>query len=97
MTLECLNYESWKNVVPAYFEKALQSKYARDEGSQEMMEIVRDSIYYDFGYVFAGVIDGIAGTMAGVIDGTDVASAWQRNEKSHQKKLERILKYFKEE
>ena len=97
MTLECLNYESWKNVVPAYFEKALQTKYARDEGSQEMMEIVRDSIYYDFGYVFAGVIDGIAGTMAGVIDGTDVASAWQRNEKSHQKKLERILKYFKEE
>ena len=96
MALECINYESRRLVVPAYFDKALQSKYARDEASAEMMEIIRDSIYYDFGYVFAEVIGGIGGIMQGTIDGTDITSFWTSKEKLYNKNFDRLLQYFRE-
>lgn len=50
--LEALNYESYQLVTPAYFETTLQAKYARDEDSQEMMEIIRDSLYFDFASIW---------------------------------------------
>lgn len=96
MTLECLNYESYRLVTPAYFDKALQTKYARDEASQEMMRIVRDSIYYDFGYVFAGVIDGIGGIMNNAIDKVDLTSYWDSKKKSCENGLKKIVDYYRE-
>lgn len=94
--LECMNYESWKLVTPAYFDKALQTKYARDESSQEMMQIVRDSIYFDFGYVYAGVIGGVNGTMAYALEKTDITSQWNKNVKSYEKNLDKLLQYYRD-
>ena len=61
-----------------------------------MMEIIRDSIYYDFGYVFAEVIGGIGGIMQGTIDGTDITSFWTSKEKLYNKNFDRLLQYFRE-
>ncbi len=50
--MEALAAETYKNVRPAYYDKALGTKYMRDEQSIEMMDIIFDGIIYDFGYIF---------------------------------------------
>jgi hypothetical protein len=47
--MEALASESFRSVVPAFYEVALQTQYARDEESAEMMDIIREGISFDFG------------------------------------------------
>lgn len=49
---EALNTESYKQVVPAYYEVALKVKYARDDDSVRMLDLIMDSRVFDFGYVY---------------------------------------------
>jgi len=41
-------------VVPAFYEVSLKTKNTRDDESEEMIDIVKDSIVYDIGYVSRG-------------------------------------------
>ena len=47
--LEALNFYSYTEVVPAYYEISLKQKYSRDNDSGRMFDLVLDSIYYDLG------------------------------------------------
>lgn len=97
MTLEALNYESNRIVTPAYFETALQSKYARDAESMEMMELIRQSKYYDFGCIFAGAIGGnINSIMAYAAQGKGIASIWEEKHGIMETNLEKLLTFFAE-
>ena len=50
--VEAFAAETYKMVMPVYYEKALGDKYLRDETSVQMMDILFDGIIYDFGYIF---------------------------------------------
>jgi len=50
--LEAVAYESPKNVVPTYYETAVQIKLLRDEESIEMLELVARSRVFDLGYIY---------------------------------------------
>ena len=47
--IEALAAESRKSVLPAFYEVALKTKYARDDDSADMIDIIRDGISYNFG------------------------------------------------
>lgn len=49
---EALNAESYKTVVPAYYDVALKVKLTRDEESIEMLDLIMDSRVFDFGYAY---------------------------------------------
>lgn len=49
LLLEALSYESYDSVLPAYYETTLKGKYARDEDSEKMLEIILGSSFYDLG------------------------------------------------
>ena len=49
--LEALCAESYKKVIPAYYDIALKNKYARDDDSAEMLDIIREGFDYDFACV----------------------------------------------
>ena len=53
--LEALAYYGWKDVLPAYYDVALSVKFARDEDSIEMLDIIRDNRSFDIGY-YCGTI-----------------------------------------
>ena len=59
--LEAMNFYSLKNVVPAYYEVSLKQKYARDEESIRMLDLITDSVFHDLGNtVFSSQVkDGI--------------------------------------
>ena len=53
--LEAMAYYGWKDVLPAYYDVALSVKFARDDDSIEMLDIIRANRTYDIGY-YCGTI-----------------------------------------
>ena len=47
--LEALAYDTNKSIIPEYKEVALKTKYARDNESEDMIDIVIDSVSFEFG------------------------------------------------
>ena len=50
--IEALAAESRRSVVPAFYDVALKTKYARDEESSDMIDIIRDGIGFNFGILY---------------------------------------------
>lgn len=91
--LEALAAESYRSVTPAYFEIALQSKYSRDNESMQMMEVIRDSIKYNFGYVYLvdALYTGRDMMNTGSKGSRDFASYWAKHERPLQKTLQKMI------
>lgn len=49
---EALCAETYKNVIPVYYDIAIKEKGARDEESLEMIDFIMSKRVYDFGYVY---------------------------------------------
>ena len=70
-------------VLPAFYDVALKTKSARDNDSEEMMDIVKNSIVYDIGYVSGGAFSSTGHSLAR-LPGHDFASFYATNEKAAQ-------------
>ncbi len=51
---EALSAESYKTVVPAFYEIALKTRYLRDSESKQVLDLIIDSRIFDFGYIYDG-------------------------------------------
>jgi len=49
-TLEALYAESYRKVTPAYYEIVLKVKFAHDDQSRQIIDLIRDSLTSDFAY-----------------------------------------------
>ena len=49
--LEALSFGGYKDVVPVYREKTMKGKSAQDVESEEMFDVVLDSMIFDFGLI----------------------------------------------
>ena len=49
MLLEALAFDTNKNIIPEYKEVLLKTKYARDNESEEMIDIIVNSVSFEFG------------------------------------------------
>ena len=54
-TCEMLAYISGDTTIPAYYDKLLGNKLARDADSQEMLNVIFDNIVYDAGMSYFGL------------------------------------------
>ncbi|NLB16833.1 MAG: hypothetical protein GX827_08540 [Clostridiales bacterium] len=96
--LEAMSSESWKYVVPAWYETALKIKYVRDNISAQMVDIIHDSVSTEFAYVYyaslanAGMIYRNLATK----NSNDFMSEWAKMEKSAEKKLETLIAAYLE-
>ena len=55
---EALCAESYKQVIPAYYDIALKTKFARDNESSAMIDLIRDGLSFNFGTVNSTKLDG---------------------------------------
>ena len=55
-TLELMAYLSYYNVFPQYLNEALKYKYTRDEEAAEMIQLIYDGIYTDFGIIWEQIV-----------------------------------------
>lgn len=93
--IEALNAESYKKVIPAYYETELKIKGARgDEKSAEILDLISQGVKFDFGYVY-----GNMGMMfQSIISGgnSNFASAYDKMERSSIKEYNRIIDKYLE-
>ena len=52
--IECMAYESYRHVNPVYYDACIKLRYASDERLGKMYDLMRDSITFDFFYLFGG-------------------------------------------
>lgn len=52
MIIEAMNAETYKQVVPAYYDTAMKVKYSRDDESGQVLDLLMDSRVFDFGYIY---------------------------------------------
>ncbi len=68
-----------RDVIPAFYDVSLKTKFARDYESEKMIDIIRESLIYDIGYISGGVFQSAGSTLA-TQSNPDFASYYARNE-----------------
>ncbi|MBR5869841.1 MAG: extracellular solute-binding protein [Clostridia bacterium] len=94
--IEALNAESYRTVTPAWYETALKVKYARDDVSGQMIDIIHDSLTTNFIYAYNYAMNSIGLVYRELIsaNSVDYASAVQKRLKAAEKKLEDLVDIF---
>ena len=96
--LEVLARESSKNVVPAYYETALKVKYARDDQSSRMLDLIRYNITEVFPIAFGNYCNDLplGKAFSTPLQGkkTDFVSNYVKFEDKAQAKLDELWEAF---
>ena len=93
--LEAMASESYRTVSPALFENAFKVKYAQDEQSSLMYDLIRSTVSFDFGRVFNNDLNGLTYSLfrSAVVSGnTNWASVMKSNEKVLNKQIDKLTK-----
>ncbi|MCL2815149.1 MAG: ABC transporter substrate-binding protein [Oscillospiraceae bacterium] len=93
--IEDLSYLSRKYLVPAYYDTTLKTKFARDEDSVEMLDIIRDGVVFDFGCVYDVSTAFVFQTQINA-NKRDFVSAIEKITNSAQKNLDKVIKAYDE-
>ncbi|MDD2269625.1 MAG: hypothetical protein PHY15_08825 [Eubacteriales bacterium] len=93
---EALCAESYRNVVEDYYQTILRSRYVNDQGSAEMIDIIRDGLKFNFGYIYSYTLGWPAHQINICINNNnaDFTSLWQASEDIFKNNLEDHLKIY---
>ena len=95
--VSALNAESWKTVVPQYYDIALKIKFTRDDESMQVLDMLLDGRTFDFGYIYdnwQGYAFYIQDLISKKSDG--IASWFEKRQGSAEKNLTKVLKSFED-
>ncbi|MCL2518128.1 MAG: hypothetical protein FWF15_06145 [Oscillospiraceae bacterium] len=92
---EALCAESWKGVMPKYYDVALKVKGARDEESIAMIDMIMEGRVFDFGYIY-DCWKGMSFAFERILrDGkTGFETYYASNEQAVLKHYNSVLEYF---
>lgn len=93
---EVMCAESYKQVLPAYYDVALKQRYASSPEDAEMIELCVDSRVFDLGYVYDNW-KGVSFYLESLISNAgskDITSHYKKNEKPVAKYYERVVNAF---
>lgn len=95
---EAMCAESYKQVLPAYYDTCLKSRYADEQDDAEMIQLCVDSRVFDMGYVYGGW-DGTAFYLQTLIadKSKDITSYYKAREKTVTQYYEEVLEMFQED
>ncbi|MFA6949039.1 MAG: hypothetical protein WCQ72_08660 [Eubacteriales bacterium] len=90
--IEALSAESYRQVVPAELEIVLQSKFARDAQSYEMLERILDGRVFTFAYIYDGW-KGMQWSLTNLMSNKnkDFSSYYAKQEKAALKQIETVM------
>lgn len=103
--LDALSAENKTSVIPAYNEIVLDSRVARDEDSKAMLGIIRDNLYFDFGFVYSDPMKSDSAVKSGPfarfgdelrLQTPSYTSAFAQYESVYMTNLEKIMDIFAE-
>lgn len=97
--VEVLCRETYKSVLPVYYESSLKMKYTRDDTSAQMIDIIHDNIGNSFPLAYSNqlndiLLSGIFSTDNIGAGKKDFASSYAKREPSALQKLDKIIEDF---
>ena len=94
--LEAMNSETYRSVIPAYYETALKVKYARDDETVQVLDILREGISMQFVDAYSTVFSGYSEIFRATIQGnkTTWASDVAAIKDAAVTKLDELLAYY---
>ncbi|MCL2159402.1 MAG: hypothetical protein FWH48_08345 [Oscillospiraceae bacterium] len=94
MILEDLSAESRYTLQPAYYEINLRGKYARDDESQEMLDIILSNVAHDIGYVYN--FGNFAATILyyGMNKNSSYASTFEKMQGAMEKAIDKVVEAY---
>ena len=73
--LECFASESYRQVSPAYYERALKVKYSRDDESAQIYDLIKSSVKFSFGVAYGYAFKDPQNTFKNAIFGIEGRSS----------------------
>lgn len=102
--LDAMGAESKTTVIPAYYDVVLQGRVAQDAESKEMLNIIRENLYFDFGFIYSDALkhDSAAGPFAFFGDELrkgreSLTSGWTSVYEGYLEKLAEVMAKFNED
>ncbi|MBQ4602345.1 MAG: hypothetical protein IJB24_05725 [Clostridia bacterium] len=97
--VDVLSALSSEMVIPAYYDMALRDKYARDDESGEMLDIIRDGFTVNFGYFYGAALNGCSKTFRILIeqDNSNFVSYYGVNSKGYDRLLKKLIASYETE
>jgi len=93
---EAMAFYNYKSVTPAFYEIALKTKYTRDDITAQMLDLINESAFTNFGYVYAAVMDKLPYFRQFVGNGAqDFASWYAGKEAAALKALKELIDLYK--
>jgi len=91
LILEALVFESRYTLLPAYYDINLKTKFARDEESKEMIDIILQNRIYDLGEMYSWGDVSAYFTDLSRGNTTSLMTFWERNETRIEAAMQRTL------
>ena len=93
---EALCAESYKKVVPTFYDIVLKTKAARDDDSSAMIDIIRDGLIFDWGYLHSNTLGGVGHLFVTLIrdNNRNFVSEYNKNAATYEQKLEEALEVY---
>ena len=88
--IEALCAVGSRDVIPAFYDVSLKTKFSRDYESEDMIDLIKDSIIYDLGYVSGGAFES-TGCLLSRQSNPDFASFYAANESKALSDLDNFL------
>lgn len=94
--LEEMAFYGYNNLVPAFYDVVMKGKYARDEVSAEMLDLIRDNCSPDLAHIMDLSSLGYLQRKMIQAKTSDFASTYAQYNALGQEKLDDLIKLFKE-
>jgi hypothetical protein len=91
--LEALNRETERTIIPAYYEQSLKIKYARDDASAQIIDIIHDGMGNVFSLAYSEIITGVL-QLYDVTATKNFTSSYEKMETKTIEKLEKVIESF---
>lgn len=94
--IEAMCYAGYKNILPAYCETTLKTRYATDQDCTEMLNLVYENQTLSFAYLFANAVpNGMQYRLImDTVKENNVASFYQENEAKELATMEMIMEFY---
>ncbi len=94
---EAMAFYNYKDVTPSYYEVALKVKYARDEQTSQMLDLISQTAYTDFGYVYSLMCNSLTTYRSLIYNQSQFASWYAQNEKTIASGLNTVIDLYREQ
>ena len=90
-------FTGYHELMPVYYEIVLKNKYARDDVSAQMLDMIRSNTWADIAYLYGSDFGSVAFIQRTLIanHSTDFVSSYKSSEEKAKISSQKLIDYFK--